>query len=111
MEDILKYEEIVKSLLEEYAHEWSTGGQLEFGVLFDSERHRYQLISMGWMGDDYIHHVPIHIDIKGGKVWLQKNMTEEYVAEALVARGIPQKSIVLGLQPPEYRKYTTYAEA
>lgn len=38
-------------------------------------------------------------------------MTEEYVAEALASLGIPKKDIVLGFQPPEYRKYMEYAAA
>lgn len=111
MEKILKYQEIITHLLEEYAQNWSTGSQLEFEVVFNTERHRYQLVCIGWINDEYIHHVPIHIDIRGGKVWIQKNTTEEYVAEALVARGVPKSDIVLGLQPPDYRKYTEYAEA
>lgn len=111
MEKILKYQELITSLLEEYAQSWSSGSQLEFEVVFDTERHRYQLVCMGWINDEYIHHVPIHIDIRSGKVWIQKNTTEEYVAETLVARGVPKSDIVLGLQPPSYRKYTEYAEA
>lgn len=111
MENVLNYERLVKQLLEGYAREWSGDRRLEFDVVFDTARHHYQLMYHGWLGDEYVHQVPIHIDIKGGKVWLQKNMTEEYVAEALVSMGIPKKDIVLGLQPPEYRKYTEYAVA
>lgn len=111
MEKILKYQTIIIRLLEEYAHDWSNGSQLEFEVVFDTERHHYQLLCVGWINDEYIHHVPIHIDIKDQKVWIQKNATEEYIAEALVACGIPKSDIVLGLQPPAYRKYTEYAEA
>lgn len=111
MEKILKYQHIITQLLEEYAKDWSNGSQLEFETVFDTVRHHYQLVCVGWINDEYIHHTPIHIDIKNGKVWLQKNLTEEYVAEALVERGIPKLDIVLGLQPPDYRKYTEYAAA
>lgn len=109
MEKILKYEKIITQLLEEYAKAWSTGNQLAFEVVFDTARHHYQIVCVGWINDEYVHHVPIHIDIKEGKVWLQKNLTEEYVAEELTLRGIPKSDIVLGLQPPAYRKYTDYA--
>lgn len=111
MEKILKYQHIIMDLLEAYAQDWSNERQIDFNVVFDTVRHHYLLICIGWVGDDYTHHVPIHISIKQGKVWLQKNMTEEYVAEALVAKGIPKSDIVLGLQPPAYRAFTEYAVA
>ena len=46
----------------------------------------------------------LHIDIKEGKVWIQHNMTDQRVAEELVALGIPQENIVLGFHPPYMRK-------
>jgi hypothetical protein len=109
MENILKYQRIITDLLKSYAEDWSGGQELNFDVVFDTVRHHYQLICLGWIKDEYIHYIPIHIEIKQGKVWIQKNMTEEYIAEILVEKGIPKKDIVLGLQPPEYRKYTEYA--
>jgi hypothetical protein len=42
-------------------------------------------------------------------VWLQHNMTDQKVAEDLVALGIPKDRIVLGFQPPYARKYTEFA--
>lgn len=111
MDKILKYQQIITTLLQEYATDWSKGQDLKFEVVFDTERKHYQLVCLGWLKDDYIHNVPIHLDIKDGKVWLQKNTTEEFVAETLHERGIPKADIVLGLQPPEYRKYTEYAVA
>ena len=50
----------------------------------------------------------IHIDIINGQVWIQANNTDRLIAEELVAAGIPAKSIVLGLQPPDVRPYTAY---
>ena len=111
MDKVLKYQQIITNLLEGYASEWSKGAQLKFEVVFDTVRHHYQLLCVGWLNDDYVHYVPIHIDIIEDKVWLQKNTTEVFVAEALTSQGIPKSDIVLGLQPPEYRKYTEYAVA
>ncbi|MEZ4733261.1 MAG: element excision factor XisH family protein [Caldilineaceae bacterium] len=53
--------------------------------------------------------VVIHIDIKDNKVWLQQNLTDQLVAEDLVARGIPKEHIVLGFQPVYMRKHTEFA--
>jgi hypothetical protein len=51
----------------------------------------------------------IHIDIKDDKIWLQQNLTNQLVAEDLVALGIPKDRIVLGFQPPYMRKFTEFA--
>jgi XisI protein len=111
MDNTLKYQKIITTLLESYAKDWSNGRELDFDVVFDTVRHHYQLICLGWIGDDYVHHIPIHLEIRQGKIWIQKNTTEEYIAETLVEKGILKHDIVLGLQPPEYRKYTEYAIA
>jgi hypothetical protein len=50
----------------------------------------------------------MHIDIIDGQVWIQANNTDRLIAEELVAAGIPPEAIVLGLQPPEVRRYTAY---
>jgi XisI protein len=47
-----------------------------------------------------------NIDIIDGQVWIQANNTDRLISEELVAAGIPAKSIVLGLQPPDVRPYT-----
>jgi len=41
-------------------------------------------------------------------VWIQANNTDRLIAEELVAAGVPAKSIVLGLQPPDGRPDTAY---
>jgi hypothetical protein len=51
----------------------------------------------------------IHVDIKDGKVWIQHNMTDQPIAEELVALGIPQDQIVLGFHPPYVRPHTGFA--
>jgi hypothetical protein len=49
------------------------------------------------------------IDIKGGKIWLQWNGTEDNIAANLVAAGVPKADIVLGFQSPLMRQFTDYA--
>lgn len=53
----------------------------------------------------------IHIEIIDGKVWIQRDWTEEVVAGELVEAGIPKIDIVLGFKPPEIRPYTEFAVA
>ncbi len=77
----------------------------------DTVRDHYQWLNLGWHGFEYVYHCFMHIDIKDGKIWIQRNCTEENPAEELVAMGVPRDDIVLGLQPPFKRPYTDYGVA
>ena len=50
----------------------------------------------------------IHIDIRGGKVWIESNGTDARIGEELVAAGIPRQDIVLGFQPAAVRPLTWF---
>ncbi|TAE94759.1 MAG: XisI protein [Oscillatoriales cyanobacterium] len=80
MEKIIKYRQIVQQMLMEYGNRKTR-----------------------------VHHCSVHIDIKGGKIWLQWNATEDDIAEDLVIAGVPKEDIVWGFGPPFMRKYTGYA--
>ena len=45
----------------------------------------------------------MQIDIIDNKIWLQHNATEVFVDQELIARGIPEDDMVLGLQSPRIR--------
>ena len=46
-----------------------------------------------------------------GKVWIERDNTEDGVAPELVQAGIPKSQIVLAFRSPEVRKHTEYAVA
>jgi uncharacterized hydantoinase/oxoprolinase family protein len=51
------------------------------------------------------------LDIKDGKVWIQKNDTDRLIAQELVGLGVAREDIVLGLQPVYARVDTGYSVA
>jgi len=108
MDSLNNYRTLVKQLLTEYAEipVFDSGSKKE--IFFDGKNDRYMLINIGWFNEQRIHHCVIHIDIIDGQVWIQANNTARLIAEELVAAGVPAKSIVLGLQPPDVRPYTAY---
>jgi XisI protein len=108
MDNVEFYRQIVKQLLNEYAAFFDFGGEIQSQTIFDLEQDRYMLISIGWMEGKRVHDCIMHVDIIDSQVWIQENNTDRLIAEELVAAGIPPKSIVLGLQPPELRPYTDY---
>ena len=79
--------------------------------MFDREHDRYLLVNVGWDEGKRVHGSLVHIDIIDGKVWIQRDGTEEGVAQELVRAGIPKERIVLGFRPPELRPHTGYAAA
>ncbi|WP_448572638.1 element excision factor XisI family protein [Trichothermofontia sp.] len=54
---------------------------------------------------------PVENEIIDGKVWVQRDGTEDGVTDDLVAAGIPTSDIVLGFYEPSVRPYTGYAIA
>ncbi|MBV8887231.1 MAG: XisI protein [Chroococcidiopsidaceae cyanobacterium CP_BM_RX_35] len=84
---------------------------VECQLIFDAEHDHYQLMDVGWQGLKRVYNCFIHLDIKDGKIWIQRNMTEVDVARELVEMGVPKEDIVLGLHPPYKRPYTGYGVA
>ncbi len=111
MERIEKYRQCIRQLLTEQAKVENANSDIESQLIFDVEHDHYQLLDVGWQGMKRIYNCFIHLDIKDGKIWIQKNMTETDIAEALVEMGVPKEDIVLGLHPPYKRPYTGYGVA
>ena len=105
------YRKIITTTLEEYTRIPYAYGDIRTEAVFDSANDRYVLMNVGWFNGQRVHTCLIHIDIIDGKVWLQRNDTEDSIANILVEAGIPKEQIVLGLRPPEVRPYTGYAVA
>ncbi len=57
----------------------------------------------------YVYGTIIHVDIRDGKIWIQRDFTEEGVASELVDLGVPKTDIVLGFKPPYMRQFTGFA--
>ena len=109
MDPVTEYRRAIRDMIQEYAKFVPARGDIQIEVVFDESNDHYELIHAGWNGPYRIHGSVIHIDIRGGKVWIQYDGTEDGVAEELVKAGIPRDQIVLAFKPPEVRKFTDYA--
>ncbi len=58
-----------------------------------------------------VHGCLIHIDIVSDKIYIQRDGTEEGVANDFVGAGIPKQQIVLAFRSPELRRHTDFAIA
>jgi XisI protein len=111
MERLNQYREIIQAFLEASIDESSDDPNFETQLICDRDRDHYQLVSLGWQGHRRFYGVLIHLDIKDGKVWIQRNDTDRLIAQELMALGVAREDIVLGLQPAYARADTEYSVA
>lgn len=111
MDTLETYRKIVQDTLQEYTTIKYAYGDIHNEALFDQLADRYIIMSVGWQEMKRVHGCLIHIDIIQGKVWIQRDGTENGIANELSSNGIPKDRIVLGYKEPEIRKYTDFAVA
>ncbi|GAB1543259.1 hypothetical protein NUACC21_59330 [Scytonema sp. NUACC21] len=112
MDTGLKYQDIIKNVLQNHAdYRTAVPDDYTSQVIFDDERRQYLVLDIGWSRDNYLHATPIHISLIDNKVWIQYDDTEEGVATDLMEAGIPKENIVLGFRHPKVRQHTGFAVA
>lgn len=109
MDRIEKYRRIIERVLTEYAAIPYAHGEIEKRCAFDRARDEYVLVNAGWDGHRRVSGTIIHLEISGGKIWVQEDNTDYGIATDLEAAGVPKSDIVLGFHPPDVRPYTEYA--
>ncbi|KAM3103207.1 XisI protein [Phormidesmis sp. 146-12] len=103
------YRQLIIDLLKEHASHPVNDESLETQLIFDAENDHYQLLRLGWEGEKRIYACPIHVDIKDGKLLIQRDFTESGIAQQLVERGVPKSAIVLNFRSPFVRQFSEFA--
>ena len=106
-----QYRQYIRYLLSERAQRSSrqrNAQEYEVQTIFDSEHDHYQLLYVGWRGDKRDFGCILHLDIKGGKIWIQHDGTEEGIANRLVEMGVPKQDIILAFHEPYVRQFTDF---
>jgi XisI protein len=113
MERLEQYRQAIRQLLTAHAafEQNNPEPEIECQLIFDIEHDHYQLLDVGWEELKRVYNCFMHLDIKDGKIWIQRNMTEADLAQELVERGVPKEDIVLGLHPSYKRPLTGYGVA
>jgi hypothetical protein len=111
MDPLIDEREIIRRVLRPYAAVRYAYGDLHNETVFDEENARYLIMSHGWLDGRRAHGCLIHVEIIDGKIWIQRDGTEDGVADDLVSAGIPRSRIVLGFWDPEARKLGDFAAA
>ena len=101
---------IIRKILSDYAAIPYAYGQVDRVTVFDADGDHYLLMIRGW-DEGRVHGCLVHVDLIGGKFWIQRDGTEEGIATDLEEAGVPKDRIVLGFREPEIRPHTGYAVA
>jgi hypothetical protein len=111
MDSLTTYRQIVQEVLRDYAKDPYSYGDITQELVFDRDRDRYLLMLVGRQGPQRVHGCLIHVDLMDGKVWIQRDGTEEGVARDFLRAGVPKEDIVLGFRLPELREGADFAVA
>jgi hypothetical protein len=111
MDNLERYRQVIEKIICDYASIPYSHGNIERETVFDRSRDHYLLMIHGWEGIRRTHGCVIHMDIIDGKIWIQRDGTEDGVALELEAADIPKDQIVLAFKSPRMRPHTGYAVA
>lgn len=109
MDKVTQYRRYIQEILNEYGQYKPSYGKVEVEQVSDTVHDHYQLVTVGWNGNERIHGCLFHIDIRDGKIWIQHDGTEAGIANELVERGVPKTDIVLAFHTPFRRQFTEFA--
>ena len=81
-------------------------------AVYDSLNDRYLVMTIGWQRDvRRIHGCLAHLEIINGKVWIQRDGTEDGIGYELEEAGVPKEDIVPAFHSASVRIHTGYAVA
>ena len=110
MEKLVRYREIIRTVLEPIAVRKYSGRAVTNEAVYDEKNDRYLVMSIGWEGRTRrIHGCLAQLDIIDGKIWIQRDGTEDGIAYDLEELGIPKSDIMLAFHSEKTRPHTGYA--
>lgn len=110
MDTLNQYRQIIEKILSDYASIPYAYGDIETETVFDRDRDHYLLMNVSW-DTRRVHGALVHLDIRDGKIWVQRDGTERGIAYDLEDAGIPKIQIVLGFHELAVRPHTGFAVA
>lgn len=112
MDQVERYREIICRLLIPLTERCYANADITNEAVFDEKNDRYLIMSVGWEGRiRRVHGCLVHLDIINGKIWIQRDGTEDGIGYALEAAGVSKSDIVPAFHAESVRPYTGYAVA
>ena len=105
------YQQLIERILTEYTQVPYAYGDIQIQTIFDREGLHYLIMLVGREGPRRVHGCLVHIDLIDGKIWIQRDGTEQGIARDLLEAGVPKEHIVLAFRSPAVRQHTDFAVA
>ena len=99
MDTTALFRDIVKQTILQYARFRPSHGDIRLDVVFDEVRDRYALMQVGWDRGRRVSGDVIYVTLHDEKVFIEYDGIEHGIADALIARGIPEDRCVLAFLP------------
>lgn len=109
MDTVASYSQIVQQVLTAYAKLVNPKGESNRSLIFDTASDHYLYLIAEWRGEKRLYGITLHIDIIEGKIWIQRDGTEDGIIDDLLVAGVPKDHIVLAYRSPFVRKSTEFA--
>ena len=111
MDTLINYRQLIEKLLTEYARVPYAYGDIQIQTIIDRDFDHYLLMLVGREGIRRVHGCLVHVDIIDGKIWIQRDGTEQGIARDLLEAGVPKDHVVLAFHSPKARRNTEFAVA
>lgn len=112
MDKLKKYQEILQSIILQYAKYNPSYSETEWLPICDDERGEYLLVDAGWEKDEKRTYLTVfHFRIKNEKIYVEQDNTDANPVQQMLDAGVPKEDIVLAFYSPSHRKLTEFAIA
>lgn len=103
------YRQYIQKLLTQRASFEQSEAGIETHLILDTERDYYQLLDIGWQQEKQVFDCYLYLQIKNGKIWIYRDLTDRAIADELRELGVPNEDIVLAFYTPQRRQFTNFA--
>ncbi|MEH2248363.1 XisI protein [Nostoc sp.] len=104
----MNYSELVQTVLERHT-ENHLFEDTDKELIFNFQRNHYILVHVGWGNKERVYGCVVHVNVKDGKIWIQRDLIEEGIANQLVEFGVTKTDIVLGFRSPYVQQFTGFS--
>ncbi len=111
MDRLETQQKAVRELMQEWLDWVRPRRSYSVELVVDEAKNRFILMSDGWMNHRRLYGPLIDIGLKGGKVWVFEDNTEDGITDELLAKGLRADEIVIAWQPEYKRELTGFAVA
>jgi hypothetical protein len=94
---------IVRQLLQEFIG-IEASGTIRYEAIFDDQNGRYQILAIGWRGEQRVLQPVVMLEVKGNTVHIQANRTDRDIDGALLEVGFSSQQIVNDWLPLEAKR-------